>query len=110
MQIDAGTWCSGSRAGPPNLGFVYFTEPYAPHARALLAALRERWPGVAWVGSVGSACVPRRGIQRRTGPGADAGQPACGRFEVFSGVRKLQHIDAWTALVHADPPRPNWTS
>ena len=28
-------------------------------------------------------------------------------FEVFSGVNKLQHIDAWAALVHADPATPD---
>ena len=53
-QIDAQQAAAeGSGAGPTTLGFVYLTDHYAPHARALLAALRERWRGVAWVGSVG---------------------------------------------------------
>ena len=42
-----------SGAGPLTLGFAYFTDHFAPHAQALLAELRQRWPGVAWVGSVG---------------------------------------------------------
>ena len=37
----------------PTLGFVYFCDHYAGHAQALLAALHQRWPGMAWVGSVG---------------------------------------------------------
>ena len=35
------------------LGFVYYTDHYAAHAEALLAALQSRWPGVHWAGSVG---------------------------------------------------------
>jgi hypothetical protein len=31
----------------PTLGFVYFSDHYAAHADALLAALRQRWPGAA---------------------------------------------------------------
>ena len=54
MQIESrreGFEASG--AGPLTLGFVYFTDRYVAHAEALLAALRVRWPGVAWVGCVG---------------------------------------------------------
>ena len=35
------------------LGLVYLTDAYAPQAEALLAELRQRWPGVHWAGSVG---------------------------------------------------------
>jgi len=37
----------------PTLGFVYLSDGYAPQAQALLDALRERWPALAWVGAVG---------------------------------------------------------
>jgi small ligand-binding sensory domain FIST len=97
-----------SAAGPLSLGFVYFTDHYAPHAQALYAELRQRWPGVAWVGSVGvGVCGP--GVEYIDEPALAlmlAAVPA-GRFEIFSGARKLQRIDPWTALVHADPGTPD---
>jgi small ligand-binding sensory domain FIST len=97
-----------SGAGPLSLGLVYLSDHFAPHATALLAELRQRWPGVAWVGSVGvGVCA---------GAAEYIDEPAlalmlcslpAGRFEVFSGVRKLQHIEPYTALVHADPATPD---
>jgi small ligand-binding sensory domain FIST len=93
-----------SAAGPLTLGLVYFTDAYAPHAKALLAALQERWPGVAWVGSVGVG-VAAGGVEYIDEPALAlmlADLPA-GRFEVFSGARRLGRIDAFSALVHADP-------
>ncbi|MDO9071656.1 MAG: FIST C-terminal domain-containing protein [Rubrivivax sp.] len=97
-----------SGAGPLTLGFVYFTDHYAPHAQALLAELRVRWPGVAWVGSVGVG-VCASGVEYIDEPALVlmlAALPA-GRFEVFSGARKLQRITPYTALVHADPATPD---
>ena len=35
----------------PTLGWVYLTDHYAAHTENLLAELRQRWPGVAWVGA-----------------------------------------------------------
>jgi len=93
-----------SGAGPLTLGFVYFTDHYAAFAEALLAALRERWPGLAWVGSVGVG-VCASGVEYFDEPALVlmlAALPA-GRFEVFSGARKLQRIEPYSALVHADP-------
>jgi small ligand-binding sensory domain FIST len=90
--------------GPLTLGFVYLTDAYAAHAAALLAALRDRWPGVAWVGGVGIG-VAASGIEYFDEPGLVlmlAALPA-GRFEVFSGAKPLSRIDAFSALVHADP-------
>ena len=108
-QLDAGSLAQeASPSGPPSLGFVYFTEPYAPHATALLAALRERWPGTSWVGSVGVG-VCATGVEYTDEPALVlmlTNLPRA-RFEVFSGVSKLQHIEAWTALVHADPRTPD---
>ncbi len=107
MQIDAGARQSGA-AGRPSLGFVYFTQAYLPQATPLLAALRERWPGTAWVGSVGVG-VCATAVEYIDEPAlvlmlADL-PPAS--IEVFSGISKLQRIDAWTALVHADPATPD---
>jgi small ligand-binding sensory domain FIST len=93
-----------SAAGPLTLGFVYLTDHYAPHTQALVSALRERWPGVAWVGAVGVG-VAAGGVEYIDEPALAlmiASVPA-GRFEVFSGARKLQRIDPFSALVHADP-------
>ncbi len=97
-----------SGAGPLTLGFAYFTDHYAPHAQALLLELRQRWPGVAWVGSVGVG-VCASGVEYIDEPALAlmlAALPA-GRFEVFSGARKLQRIEPYTALVHADPATPD---
>jgi len=108
-QIDAQQAAADrSAAGPTTLGFVYLTDHYAPHARALLAALRERWRGVAWVGSVGIG-VAASGVEYFDEPALAlmlAPLPA-GRFEVFSGARPLSRIDAFSALVHADPSTPD---
>ena len=98
----------GSGSGPLSLGFAYFSDHYAAHAEALHAELRQRWPGVAWVGSVGV------GVCAGTAEYID--EPAlalmlcalpAGRFEVFSGARKLRHITPDAALVHADPATPD---
>ena len=108
-QIDAQqALADRSEAGPTTLGFVYLTDHYAPHARALLAALRERWPGVAWVGSVGIG-VAASGVEYFDEPALAlmlAALPT-GRFEVFSGARPLSRIEPFTALVHADPATPD---
>ena len=74
----------------------------------MYAELRQRWPGVAWVGSVGLG-VCATGVEYIAEPAIAlmlAALPA-GRFEVFSGARKLQRIEAHTALVHADPATPD---
>ena len=97
-----------SAAGPLTLGIVYFTDHYAAHAEALLAALRQRWQGVSWVGSVGVG-VAASGVEYIDEPALVlmlAALPA-GRFEVFSGVRKLQRIEPFSALVHADAATPD---
>lgn len=94
--------------GPPTLGFAYLTDAYAPQAEALLAELRRRWPGVAWVGSVGVG-VAASGVEYFDEPALAlmlCDLPA-GCFEVFSGVRPLHRIAAFSALVHADPATPD---
>jgi small ligand-binding sensory domain FIST len=97
-----------SAAGPLTLGFLYFTDHYAAHAQALYAALRERWPRLSWAGSVGVGVA--------AGLAEYIDEPALalmltaipsGRFEVFSGARKLQQAEPFSALVHADANTPD---
>jgi small ligand-binding sensory domain FIST len=95
-------------AGPPTLGIAYFSDHYAADAEALWRSLRARWPGVAWVGAT-AVGVAAGGVEYIDEPALAlmlAAVPA-GRFEVFSGARKLQRIAAHTALVHADPATPD---
>jgi len=95
---------AGGGGGPLSLGFVYFTDAYAPQAGALHAALKDRWPGVAWVGSVGVG-VAASGVEYFDEPALVlmlAALPS-GRFEVFSGARPLARGNAFSALVHAPP-------
>ena len=97
-----------SGVGPLSLGLVYFTDYYAEHADALYARLQLQWPGVAWVGSVGVG-VCASGVEYFDEPGLVLmlmPMPA-GRFEVFSGARKLRRIAPYSALVHADASTPD---
>ncbi len=97
-------------AGPSGatLGFVYLTDHYSPHAPALLETLQANWPGVSWVGTVGIG-VAASGAEYFDEPALVLmlGAVPHGRFKVFSGARPLGGIEAWTALVHADPATPD---
>jgi small ligand-binding sensory domain FIST len=109
VQLDAASAAhEASAAGPLSLGFCYFTDAYAAHAQALVAELRQRWPGVAWVGCVGVG-VCASGVEYIDEPALALMLTAlpAGRFQVFSGARKLQRGDAYSALVHADPGTPD---
>lgn len=101
---------SGSAA--PTLGWVYITEAYAGAAEALLAALGRRWPGVAFVGTVGVG-VAATGVEYLDEPALVVMLASLPReqFQVFSGTRGLRSARsparrAATALVHADPAMP----
>lgn len=101
-QLDA-------QAGPaaPTLGFAYFTDYYAAQAPALLDALRQRWPGVAWVGGVGVG-VMASGVEYFDEPALVLMLAALPhqQFRVFSGAQPLAGFEAFSALVHADPATP----
>jgi len=102
-QIDGQRARAGGEAAEPSLGFVYFTDHYVAQAEALYEALHARWPGVAWVGTVGVG-VCASGVEYFDEPALVlmlADLPP-GRFRVFSGRRPLSRIDAETMLVHAD--------
>ena len=102
-QIDAQRHEPGS-AATPTLGWVYLTDAYAPHAPALLADLRQRWPGVEWVGASGVG-ICASGVEYFDEPALSLllTDLSTSRFRVFSGARPLAGFDAHTANVHADP-------
>ncbi len=104
-QVDAGR---APGVAPPTLGWVYFSDHFAAQAQALHAALAQRWPGVAWVGCVGVG-VCAGGVEYLDEPALVlmlAALPA-GSFEVFSGAHMLQHLEPFSALVHADAATPD---
>ncbi len=91
-----------------SLGFVYFTDHYAAHAQALVQALQQQWPGLHWVGCVGVG-VAALGVEYIDEPALVLMLAPLPRsaFEVFSGARKLQRIEPFSALVHADGSTPD---
>ena len=108
-QVDAGRAAhEASAAGPLSLGFIYFTDAFAGQAELLYAELHRRWPRVSWVGCVGVG-VAAGGVEYIDEPAVVLMLAALppGRFEVFSGARKLQRIEPYAALVHADPATPD---
>lgn len=86
------------------LGLVYLTDALAPQAEAVLAELRQRWPGVHWAGTVGVG-VLAGGVEYLDEPALVlmlTDLPA-GSFQVFNGRAPLADGWAASALVHADP-------
>jgi small ligand-binding sensory domain FIST len=109
-QIDARIAQRPSDAPPLTLGLAYVTEAYTAEADDLLAALRQRWPQLAWVGCAGVG-VAASGVEYFDEPAMVlmlCPLPADG-FEVFSGKRPLSARVAHTALVHVDPAMPDVT-
>jgi len=98
---------AGTHIRQPTLGWVYFSDHYAPQANALLADLQRRWPGVAWVGAVGVG-VSANGVEYFDEPALALMLSDLPRdqFRVFSGARPLGQASAGfvasTAQVHAD--------
>lgn len=98
---------AGLHIHQPTLGWAYFSDHYAPQAKALLAELQQRWPGVAWVGASGIG-LAANGVEYFDEPAlvlmlADLPRE---QFCVFSGVRPLSQAPAGfvanTAQIHAD--------
>ncbi len=102
-QIDSQRLEPG-RAGDPNLGWLYLTDHFAGRADVLLAELRQRWAGVAWVGAVGVG-IAASGVEYFDEPALALMLAELPReqFRVFSGARPLGGFAAHTAQVHADP-------
>ena len=111
----AGAQIEAQRADPqgrhvtePTLGWIYFSDHYAPQAAALLDELKLRWPGVSWVGAVGIG-VAANGAEYIDEPALALMLTDVPRdqFRVFSGAQPLGTFPAATALVHADPAAPD---
>jgi small ligand-binding sensory domain FIST len=97
----------------PTLGWVYFSDMYAPHAQELFAQLQLRWPGVSWVGALARG-VAASGVEYFDEPALVVMLSDIPReqFTVFSGVHPLPPLpeslaasahEPQVALVHADP-------
>jgi small ligand-binding sensory domain FIST len=110
-QIEAQRHAPG-HASEPSLGWVYLSDHYAGDANALLAELRQRWPGVGWVGAVGVG-ISANGVEYFDEPALALmlGELPRDQFRVFSGAAPLSaqpsSFEPATALVHADPGTPD---
>ena len=97
---------------PFTLGWCYLSDYYAPHAEAILGELRQRLPGVDWVGTAGIG-VAASGIEYIDEPALVLMVAPLAResFRVFSGRRPLPAATSGfvphTALVHADGSAPD---
>lgn len=100
-QIEAQRQASGLQ---PTLGWLYFCDGFAPQAEALLAELRQRWPGVAWVGAAGPG-ICASGVEYFDEPALALmlAELPVDQFRVFSGTRPLAGWPAELLQVHADP-------
>jgi small ligand-binding sensory domain FIST len=114
-QIDA--QLVARQAGPGGaaaltLGWCYLSDYYAPSAEAILAALQENWPGVAWVGTAGVG-VFANGVEYIDEPAMVlmVGALPPTTFRLFSGIQPLSaHAASFvphTALVHAEGSTPD---
>jgi small ligand-binding sensory domain FIST len=101
----------------PNLGFLYLTEPLAPHTEQILTLLKSRSGIPNWVGATGVG-IAATGTEYTDEPAIAVmlGQFAPGSFNVFSGTQRPPTLGtrtdsgalaAYTALVHADPQTPD---
>lgn len=107
-QIDAQCGAERSRA---TLGWIYFSDRYAPHAEGLLDELRQRWPAVAWVGTVGVA-ICASGVEYSDEPALALMLAALppDSFMLYNGAHGLpsglSDRPVHAALVHADGQVP----
>src|ERR1700674_1284773 len=94
------------------LGWCYLSDYYAPAAETILAELRQRLPGVAWVGTVGVG-VAASGVEYIDEPALVLMVAPMPResFQLFSGRQPLPAVSSrfvpHTALVHAEGSTPD---
>jgi small ligand-binding sensory domain FIST len=93
----------GDHATAPTLGWLYLTDHFVNQAEALLADVRQRWPGVQWVGASGVG-IAAGGVEYIDEPAIALmlAELPRERFRLFSGTRPLGDFAAHTAQVHAD--------
>jgi len=108
----AGRAAQQGDSAPFTLSWCYLSDYYAPAAEAILDELRRRFPGVAWVGTVGVG-VAASGVEYIDEPALVlmiAPLP-CESFRLFSGLQPLptasSEFVAHTALVHAEGSTPD---
>jgi small ligand-binding sensory domain FIST len=93
------------------LGWCYLTDYFAPAAEAILAQLRQDFPGVAWTGTAGIG-VAASGIEYLDVPAVVLMLAPLPRdsFRLFSGRHPLPGADSGfvphTAQVHAEGSTP----
>ena len=97
---------------PFTLGWCYLSDYYAPNAEVILDELRRRFPGLAWVGTVGVG-VAACGVEYIDEPALVLMIAPLPRqsFRVFSGVQPLpttsSGFTAHAAQVHAEGSTPD---
>ncbi|HEX5311484.1 FIST signal transduction protein [Aquabacterium sp.] len=103
----------GVEAMGPTLGWCYLTDELAPQAKAVLHALRQHLPHVAWVGASGVG-VLATGVEYFDEPALAV--MVCNlprqEFQIFNGCQPLKEQSAQgfvphSALVHADSQVPD---
>ena len=108
-QIDAQRARAAETNAPLTLGLAYFTDAYAPQAQALVAALKARWPGVAWVGSVGVGVAASNFWQHEADVTLQPGQHVSvfGSSLTYAGAEERQLADhtELVALMLPVPPK-----
>ena len=101
-----------SHASAPTLGLLYLTEPYAPHAQAIIDHLSAALPEVAdWAGATGvGICASGAEYINEPALCVMLCDVPMDQYRVFSGVAPLpgrRRFAAHTALVHADAQLPD---
>lgn len=115
-QIEGRQGQSGWAQGG-NLGFVYFTDPFASNARDIVALLTQRTGVADWVGTCGQSIVAT-GVEYENEPAIALmlAELPVDSFQVFSGAQPPPPLGTQTergtaassaALVHADPATPD---
>lgn len=102
-----------------NLGFIYFTDALAPHARDIVALLQARTGIGDWTGTVGIGIVADAAeYMDEPAMAIMLAQFPIGSVQVFSGLLRPPARDArtpsgayaaHTALIHADPRQADLT-
>jgi small ligand-binding sensory domain FIST len=114
-QLEAQIAARGAQQGdyaPFTLGWCYLSDYYAPAAEAILDELRMRFPGLAWVGTVGVG-VAASGVEYIDEPALVLMIAPLPRqsFRLFSGLQPLPAVSsgftAHAAQVHAEGSTPD---
>jgi small ligand-binding sensory domain FIST len=90
------------------LGWLYITDHYAKDSQHVLHAVRQQWPDVDWIGTVGVG-VAASGVEYFNEPAlvlmiADLPRSA---YKLFSGRQPLGNFDAQVIQAHADGQTPD---